>query len=172
MSGLVSHRLGVRIGLTSLLAAAALGAFAGAHASGSATRVSTAGAGQPASLVVDGKRTLRLWVVTTLAGRTAGVNGHPLSPGEGMWFGWPKETTSSFWMHGVRSPLILVWVGRDRRVIGLRRMAPCIDRSQPCPLYRPPSSYRFAIEVRPADLRRSALRVGSAVRYTPLRAQR
>ena len=38
----------------------------------------------PARLVVDGRETLRLWVVTTPEARAAGVNGHRLSRGEGM----------------------------------------------------------------------------------------
>jgi uncharacterized membrane protein (UPF0127 family) len=139
---------------TLLTAIAAVGLLAAAG--------EAAATGRAAALLVDGKRHLQLWVVTTPAGRAAGVNGHPLRPGEAMWFGWTSDTTSAFWMQGVRAPLVLVWVGSDRRVIGLRRMAPC-PTGPGCPVYSPPRPYRFAIELRPADLARSKLRVGARV---------
>ncbi len=80
-----------------------------------------------------------------------------------MWFAWPEETEAAFWMRGVSSPLVLVWVDRRRSVIGLGRMNPCPDSAADCPRYWAQAPFRYAIELRPADLGRSGLRVGSRV---------
>ena len=117
----------------------------------------------PAELVVDGWPSLKLWVVTTDEARAAGVNGHRLARGEGMWFGWDAETYSAFWMRGVEYPLLLAWVGSNRKVIGIGRMEPCHAIRGDCPLYEPPQTYRYAIELLPEDLERSRLRAGALV---------
>jgi uncharacterized membrane protein (UPF0127 family) len=147
-------------GWSHALVLAALVAALGAAAAG-------AGAGQspPARLVVDGKPTLRLWLATNEQTRALGVHRKPLRRGVGMWFGWPgQQTSSGFWMRGVSYPLLLVWVGGDGRVLGWRRMAPCAANAPSCPVYGPPKPFRFAIELLPADLKRSGLRVGAIVR--------
>jgi hypothetical protein len=43
-------------------------------------------------------------------------------------------------------------------------MEPCEASSRNCPVYAPPRAFRRAIEILPADLRRSGLRVGATVR--------
>jgi len=137
-----------------------------------APAAAAAGAGAarpPARLVVDGESTLRVWLATTEQTRGLGVHRRPLRPGVGMWFAWPGPTSSGFWMRGVSYPLLIVWVGGDRRVIGLRRMAPCSRTAPDCPVYAPPRSFRFAIELLPADLKRSGLRVGARVRLGSVR---
>jgi len=120
-----------------------------------------------ARLVVDGRPTLRLWVVTTPEARAAGVNGHPLTPGEGMWFGWDELATSAFWMRGVAYPLLIAWVGPDQRVIRIDRMEPCAEPGAECPLYEPPSPFRWAIELLPEDRDASGLRPGARVGMRP-----
>jgi uncharacterized membrane protein (UPF0127 family) len=71
-------------------------------------------------------------------------------------------------MQDVRMPLVLVWIGADRRVIGLRRMTPCLDRGNDCPLYEPPRPFRFAIELLPSEVAASGLRRGARVALRPL----
>jgi uncharacterized membrane protein (UPF0127 family) len=71
-------------------------------------------------------------------------------------------------MAGVDYPLVLVWIARNHRVVGMTRMKPC-PSGENCKLYYPPRSFRWALEVLPADLKESRLKKGSAVR---LRAPR
>jgi uncharacterized membrane protein (UPF0127 family) len=118
-------------------------------------------------LVVNGKPTLRIWVVNTPAARAQGVKGHPLSPGEGLWFAYPSDTATAFWMGGVHAPLVLAWIDRNHRVIGIRRMKPCPREDNSCELYYPPERFRWAVEVLPRDLGPSRLKVGSLVRLRP-----
>jgi uncharacterized membrane protein (UPF0127 family) len=147
--------LSAAIGLTAALAALVL--VAPVHGSRAAGAQGLAGR---ALLVVDGTPTLRVTLATTFGERARGVRGRPLKRGEGMWFQWPSDTEGAFWMQGVPDPLVLAWVGADRKVIALRRMVPCAST---CRLYWPPGPFRSAIELRPDDLRRSGLRVGSEV---------
>jgi uncharacterized membrane protein (UPF0127 family) len=111
-------------------------------------------------LVVDGKTTLDLLLATTPEARSQGVRGRTLRTGEGMWFAFPRETDGAFWMMGVPYPILLAWIGSDRRVIAIRRMVPCVAS---CKLYYPPRPFRSAIELLPTDLKLSGLRAGARV---------
>jgi uncharacterized membrane protein (UPF0127 family) len=119
-------------------------------------------------LVVDGKPTLKVWVLATPAQRSEGVKGQPIGPGQGLWFAYDSDSSAAFWMGGVTAPLLLAWVASNNRVIAIRRMEPCPRNDSTCPIYRPPEYFRAAIELRPADLRRSGLRAGAAVRLRAL----
>jgi uncharacterized membrane protein (UPF0127 family) len=120
-------------------------------------------------LVVDGKPTLKVWVLATPAERSEGVKGQPIGPGEGLWFAYDRDSSAAFWMGGVKAPLLLAWVAGNNRVIAIRRMEPCPRNDSTCPIYRPPEYFRSAIELRPGDLRRSGLKAGAVVRLRALR---
>jgi uncharacterized membrane protein (UPF0127 family) len=121
------------------------------------------------ALVVDGKATLKVWVLASPAERSEGVKGQPIGPGEGLWFAYDRDSSAAFWMGGVKSPLLLAWVASNHRVIAIRRMEPCPRNDSTCPIYRPPEYFRSAIELRPSDLRRSGLKPGAVARLRALK---
>jgi uncharacterized protein len=65
--------------------------------------------------------------------------------GSGMVFLFPSDTTAAFWMKDTLVPLQIAFVAADGRVVSLREMAPC--RADPCTVYSPTGSYRYAVEL-------------------------
>lgn len=63
----------------------------------------------------------------------------------GMLFVFPEDTTASFWMKGTPLPLDVAFFAADGSLVGVVAMAPCT--ADPCPAYRAPGPYRFALEV-------------------------
>lgn len=108
------------------------------------------------SLRLDGVP-FRPELALTPAERGRGLMHRRRAPADGMLFVFPADTTGSFWMRNTLVPLRIVFFdGRGRRVRELR-MTPC--RREPCRLYSPGRSYRFALEL-PAEDRRQAVRLG------------
>ncbi|MCS7006262.1 MAG: DUF192 domain-containing protein [Gaiellaceae bacterium] len=116
----------------------------------------TGTASVPASLRLDGVP-FRPELALTPEERARGLMGRARAPADGMLFVFPSDTRGAFWMKNTRVPLRIVFF--DARGVRVRelRMAPC--RADPCPLYDPRRSYRFALEL-PAGDRRPAARLG------------
>ena len=89
--------------------------------------------------------------------RTVGLMRRQRAPKDGMLFVFPEPSSGGFWMKNTLVPLRIVFFDRHgRRVRGLT-MQPC--RRDPCPIYDPGRSYRFALELAASD-RRPAKRLG------------
>jgi hypothetical protein len=130
---------------------AALAALAGALALGVLDA-------QPATarLTLDGEP-IRPELAMTSAARGQGLMFRKRAPADGMLFVFPFPTTSGFWMKNTLVPLSVVFFNADGKQVARLLMKPC--RSDPCPIYNPKRSYRFALELRAAD-RRPAKRLG------------
>jgi uncharacterized protein len=72
-------------------------------------------------------------------------NRRDIPSGSGMVFLFPSDTTAAFWMKDTLVPLQIAFVAADGRVVSLREMAPC--RADPCTVYSPTGSYRYAVEL-------------------------
>ena len=116
--------------------------------------LAAAGAPSPAaSLRLDGVP-FRPELALTPAQRGRGLMHRRRAPADGMLFVFPSDTTGSFWMRNTLVPLRIVFFdSRGRRVRELA-MTPC--RREPCRLYAPGRTYRFALELPAADPRPAA----------------
>ena len=119
---------------------------AGASGSGSAT----------ARLKLDGIP-FRPELALTSAQHSLGLMRRRKAPRDGMLFVFGQDTTGSFWMKNTLVPLTIVFFDRSGKRVRRLSMTPC--RRNPCPLYSPRRTYRFALEL-PATDRRPALRLG------------
>jgi uncharacterized membrane protein (UPF0127 family) len=79
--------------------------------------------------------------------RELGLSGRSsLSEAAGMLFVFEKESRYGFWMKGMRIPLDIIWLNKDKRVIFVERdLPPCTDSY--CPGYGPMASSLYVIEV-------------------------
>jgi uncharacterized protein len=84
-----------------------------------------------------------------------------LSPGTGMVFLFPADTSVAFWMKDTLVPLQIAFVGGDGRVVGLFEMPPC--RADPCPTYAPTRPYRYAVELPSGAFTAAGIREGDRV---------
>ena len=89
---------------------------------------------------------VRLEVAADPAARRRGLSGRPSVPaGTGMVFLFPEDVAGAFWMKDTLVPLSIAFLDADGRVLAVREMTPC--RADPCPRYRPGTSYRSAVEL-------------------------
>lgn len=68
-----------------------------------------------------------------------------LPDGTGMLFMFAEDREGGFWMKDTLVPLSIAFVAADGDVLEILRMEPCED--DPCPVYDPGVTYRYALEV-------------------------
>jgi uncharacterized membrane protein (UPF0127 family) len=144
-----------------LLAALATGALLAAgcgngDASGvdpmAEARIATAG----------GDVTLRVVVADSAGERTRGLQGvTDLAADQGMAFLFDEPTATSFWMKDTPLPLSIAFWDANGRIVGLMDMLPCA--ADPCPAYRPDSSFVGALEANRGFFDEHGVRMGDRV---------
>jgi hypothetical protein len=69
-----------------------------------------------------------------------------LPPDRGMLFVFPEEARHSFWMKNTRIELDIIFIGADRRIVGIaRRARPCT--ADPCETFAPDVPAGYALEI-------------------------
>ena len=118
---------------------------------------SGAGASERATTVLRLDGTLfRPEVAKTSAQRSLGLMNRRQAPKDGMLFVFPQPTRGGFWMKNTLVPLTIVFFDSAGKRVRKLSMAPCGE--DPCRIYDPGRTYRFALELRASDTR-SALRL-------------
>jgi uncharacterized membrane protein (UPF0127 family) len=100
---------------------------------------------------------LRPQLALTPAQRGVGLMRRVKVPPDGMLFVFPGDTRDGFWMKNTLVPLTIVFF--DARGIRVRKLAMTPCKADPCSVYYPRRSYRFALEL-PATDTRPARRLG------------
>ncbi|MBI3185251.1 MAG: DUF192 domain-containing protein [Myxococcales bacterium] len=110
--------------------------------------------------VYGGARAIEVEVAATPASRTRGLMWRKSLPeGKGMLFVFPKEEDQGFWMKNTLIPLDMIFIGRDRRIVGIVRNAE--PRSLKSRGVGKPSTYVLEVPGGFAD--KAGIAVGSAV---------
>lgn len=117
-----------------------------------------------AKLVLDGFP-FRPELALTSAQRSRGLMHRRQVPRDGMLFVFPGSTTGGFWMQDTLVPLTIVFFDQGGQQVRRLSMKPC--RRDPCPIYSPGRSYRFALEL-PATDRRPAKQLGPSAKLARL----
>ncbi len=115
-----------------------------------------------------GGTTIPVELADTDATRAQGLSDREsLAQDAGMLFDMGAVTSPTFWMKGMRFPLDLVWIGEDKRVVGVTpdvRPQPGVADSG-LTLYPPPSPIRYVLEVNAGAARRLGLGTGVSVEF-------
>jgi hypothetical protein len=106
-----------------------------------------------AALRLDGVP-FRPEVAKTSAQRSVGLMNRMRAPKDGMLFVFPEPTTGGFWMKNTLVPLTIVFFDSAGKRVRRLSMTPC--RKDPCAIYDPGRTYRFALELRASDTRPAA----------------
>jgi uncharacterized membrane protein (UPF0127 family) len=87
-----------------------------------------------------------------------------LEPGKGMLFVFPRDDVFSFWMKNTRIPLDMIWIDKDRRIVGMKEnVPPC--HVDDCPSYGPGVVARYVLEVAGGEAAKHHLKVGDSVQF-------
>jgi uncharacterized membrane protein (UPF0127 family) len=110
----------------------------------------SAGGTRTVLLRLDGAP-IRPELALTPSQRAVGLMHRRAAPADGMLFVFPASTRDGFWMKSTLVPLTVVFFDatgtRVRRLV----MTPC--HADPCPVYYPRRTYRFALELPAGDTR-------------------
>ena len=99
---------------------------------------------------IDG-RLMAVAVANTPGLRSRGLMGvTDLGGLDGMLFVFDETTDSGFWMKDTLIALDIAFFDTDGSFVSRDTMYPCIE--DPCPVYRPSGSYRYAVEAPAGDL--------------------
>ena len=157
-----------RHGIVALVALASLAAGCG-DSDGDAPQGATATAPAAAERLlvrVGDAPAVRAQVADDAAERAQGLSGRPrLARNAGMYFVLP-DTTTRFWMKGMRFPLDMLWI-RDDRVVDVTARAP---KPRPgtaesrLPLYSSSRPADRVLEVNAGWAKRNGVQVGDSVR--------
>ncbi|MEA3511270.1 MAG: DUF192 domain-containing protein [Actinomycetota bacterium] len=103
-----------------------------------------------ATIAID-EQQLAVAVADTSALRSQGLMGvTDLGGLDGMLFVFEETTDGGFWMKDTLIPLDIAFFDADGVFVGGFAMEPCTG--DPCPVYRPSGTYRYAVEVPEGDL--------------------
>jgi uncharacterized membrane protein (UPF0127 family) len=101
--------------------------------------------GRPLTLAEIGDLELRVAVADTPGSRSRGLMGvDDFGAVDGMVFVYDAPTETSFYMKDVPVPLDIAFVGADGTVLAVQTMAIC--PAEPCPTYRSPAPFVWALE--------------------------
>lgn len=101
--------------------------------------------GRPLTLAEIGDLELRVAVADTPDSRSRGLMGvDDFGAVDGMVFVFDAPTDTSFFMKDVLVPLDIAFVGADGTVLAVLTMPLC--EAEPCPTYRSPAPFVWAIE--------------------------
>jgi uncharacterized membrane protein (UPF0127 family) len=109
-----------------------------------------------ARLTLDGV-VIRPELAVTPGQRTVGLMNRTQAPRDGMLFVFKYPTSGGFWMKNTLVPLTIVFFDAYGNRVRRMSMVPC--KKDPCVVYDPGRTYRFALEL-PAGDKRPALRLG------------
>lgn len=103
-----------------------------------------------AALRLDGVP-FRPELAKTPSQRSTGLMHRAEAPKDGMLFVFPQPTTGGFWMKNTLVPLTIVFYDSRGKRVRRMTMTPCVE--DPCRIYDPRRSYRFALELSATDTR-------------------
>ena len=116
-----------------------------------------------------GEAVFDMEVAQTPEERGRGLSGRDgLEPGSGMLFVFRSETTTSFWMKGMRFPIDFVWIGAGCTVIDVTLGAsapPPGTADSALPLYTPSAPILYALEINAGEVAELGIEVGDPVAF-------
>ncbi len=109
-----------------------------------------------------GRTTYKLEVVNTPAGRQKGLMFRKSMPMDrGMLFIFPDVADHSFYMKNTFLPLDMIFVGDDRKVVGVLSDVPILNETS----RRVGKQSRYVIELNAGEAKRSGITEGTSVQF-------
>lgn len=84
-----------------------------------------------------------------------------LAENKGMLFVFDEEVLPGFWMKNMEIPLDIIWISKDKRIIGINTFVlPCRDS---CESIMPPDKIKYALEVKAGFVDKNQVKIGDKV---------
>ncbi len=116
-----------------------------------------------------GLASLSVEIANTPETRKQGLSGHaPLTDDQGMLFIFPAPSVQTFWMVDMTFPLDIIWIGTDRKVVGITANVPAPFPGAPVeklPLYSSPFPVQYVLEVNAGWAKSHNVKIGDVVNW-------
>ena len=87
-----------------------------------------------------------------------------MNDSQGMLFPFTDEGNQGFWMKGMKFPIDIIWINKDRKVVHIEpSLAPCTPLS--CPVYTPSEPAMYVLETTSGFAQRHNVNVGTYVNF-------
>lgn len=87
-----------------------------------------------------------------------------LDRNSGMLFVFQNSAPHSFWMKNTLIPLDMIWIDQTRKIIHIEsHVPPC--QSDPCPIYTPPASALYVLEVNGGYADELGMKIGDEFKF-------
>ncbi len=112
---------------------------------------------QPKPLLDLGKATFRVELAETPAAQEKGLAGRTkLAEREAMLFVFPEDDTWKIWMKGMKMPIDIVWLDRDKKVVHIEENVQ--PDAEPYEVYQPPVPARYVLEMAAGSVQKFAVK--------------
>jgi hypothetical protein len=74
-----------------------------------------------------------------------------LNQNAGMLFDLEKEKETGFWMKNTLIPLDIIWIGKEKTVLGVQTAQPCLV--DPCEIFQIKTPVRWVLEVNAGEFK-------------------
>ncbi len=116
-----------------------------------------------------GQSIVQAEIADTPVTRQQGLSGHaPLKENQGMLFMFPQPAVQSFWMIDMTFPLDMIWIGADKKVVGITADIPAPAPGTPpkdLPTHQSPGRVQYVLEVRAGWVEGRGVKVGDEVEW-------
>ncbi len=117
------------------------------------------------SVAVRGKK-IKVLIADTFAKQMVGLMyRESLKGDEGMLFVFGRDSKWGIWMANMKFSIDIVWIGKDLRIVGIKKdAAPCVSIFN-CQSYVPAADSRYVLELPAGSASRRKLAKGDKVTY-------
>lgn len=100
----------------------------------------------PIKTITIGKQTFLCEVASTPENRTQGLMFRKhLKKNTGMLFDLGEEKKTGFWMKNTFIPLDIIWIGKEKKILGIQTAQPCT--TDPCKIFQIKKPVRWVLEI-------------------------
>ncbi len=86
-----------------------------------------------------------------------------LAEDQGMLFIFDEESIPSFWMKNMRFALDILWIDKEKRIVGITQNAqPCVSS---CPGLAPDKKVKFILELNSGFVRKNEIKIGELLNF-------
>jgi uncharacterized membrane protein (UPF0127 family) len=116
-----------------------------------------------------GSATIRAEIADTPEERSRGLSGRERLPeNQGILFIFEEPGTYGFWMRGMRFPIDIVWISKDKKVVGITKNIPLPQpgiKDSELKIYYPPSPVLYVLETNAGWSEANQIKVGDIVSF-------
>src|SRR3989338_10304329 len=119
-------------------------------------------------IIKHGKKLFRAEVASGIIKKAVGLMGRSgLRNSEAMLFSFPFEYQWSFWMFGMRFPLDVLFIDKNRKIVYIKRNAkPFSFSPKTWKTIKPAKKFKYAIEINAGEAKNKRIKIGDVLTFT------